>query len=307
MKIKLEHDGEFIPPAVLHKSIEIISSCLQNIVTCDHGFIINDTIHFRRQRNNKVTPCVMNSANYISKRFQSNLGKIEGCRGETKIIEQDIDGIITCQYSGTGYKIRDKNKLLEVLHNYIKSRNLPLDSVYTLFPMFYGMYVQSDIYDIAHLPSTDQKLFDEVRVDKTFKLGVEFETGNVASSFRAINKLFILFQAGHIDAGIFVTSTDKTSSATRIWPVSNRNGSFQELRQRNFMKQISLPLICIGFAPDGFDRNGPFLGRTGSLYHLQNTGKQSPPFDIYVGEDGEEILRPTGVTPPAVFFDNTLI
>jgi hypothetical protein len=298
MRIKLEHDGEFIPPAVLQTSMEVITSCLQKIVTCDRGFVVNDTIHFRRQRNSKVTPCVMNSANFISKRFQSNLAGIEGCRGETKIIEQDIDGIITCRYSGAGYKIRDRNKLLEVLHNYIKSRDLPPDSVFTLFPMFYGMYVQSDIYDIAHLPSEDHKLFDKIDVDKTFRLGVEFETGNVASSFRAINKLFILFQAGHIDAGIFVTSTDKTSSATRIWPVSNRNGSFQELRQRNFMKQISLPLICIGFAPDGFDSNAPFLGRTGSLYNIHNTGRQSSPFDIYVGEDGEEILRPTGVTLP---------
>lgn len=298
MKIKLEHDGEFIPPAVLQKSMEVVSSCLQDIVTCDSGFIINDTIHYRRQRNNKVTPCVMNSANFISRRFQSNLGKIEGCRGETKIIEQDIDGIITYQYSGAGYKIRDKNRLLEVLHNYIESRGLPADSVFTLFPMFYGMYVQSDIYDIAHLPPNDQALFEQILVDKTFKLGVEFETGNVASSFRAINKLFILFQAGLIDAGVFITSIDKTSSATRIWPVSNRNGSFQELRQRNFMKQVSLPLICIGFAPDGFDSNAPFLGRTGSLYYLRSTGKESPPFEVYIGEDGEEILRPAGVTLP---------
>lgn len=298
MKIKLEHDGEFIPPTILRTSIEIISTSLQKIVTCDEGFIVNDTIHFRKQRNNKITPCVMNSANFISRRFQSNLATFDGCRGETKIIEQDIDGIITCQYSGTGYKIRDENRLLEVLHNYIKHRGLPPDSVFTLFPMFYGMYVQSDIYDIAHLSPEDQQLFDEVVVDKTFRLGVEFETGNVASSFRAINKLFILFQAGHIDAGIFVTSTDKSSSATRIWPVSNRNGSFQELRQRNFMKQISLPLICIGFAPDGFDSNAPFLGRTGALYDIKYTGRQSPPFDIYVGEDGEEILRPIGVTLP---------
>ncbi|MEW6175587.1 MAG: hypothetical protein AB1588_07820 [Pseudomonadota bacterium] len=296
MKIKLEHDGEFIPPAVLHKSVEIVSSCLQEIVTCESGFIINDTIHYRRQRNNKVTPCVMNSANFISRRFQSNLSKIEGCQGETKLIEQDIDGIITCQYSGAGYKIRDKNRLLEVLHNYIESRGLPPDSVFTLFPMFYGMYVQSDIYDIAHLPPNDQALFEQIFVDKTFKLGVEFETGNVASSFRAINKLFILFQAGLIDAGVFITSIDKTSSATRIWPVSNRNGSFQELRQRNFMKQVSLPLICIGFAPDGFDTSAPFLGRTGSLYYLRNTGRDSPPFEVYTGEDGEEILRPAGVS-----------
>lgn len=292
MKVSIEHDGEFIPPAVLKRAISIVTNCLNNIKTTENEFIVNDTVHFRRQRNKKTTPCVMNSASFISKRFQDNLGSIAGCQGETKIIGQDIDGLITCQYIGDGYKIRDSNRLLEVLHDYIASKGLPADSVYRLFPMFYGMYVQSDFYDIAHLPTEAQALFDLVSVNKIFTLGVEFETGNVASSFRALNKLFVLFQSGHIDAGVFVTSIDKASSATRIWPVSNRNGSFQELRQRDFMRQISLPLICVGFAPDGFDGNAPFLGRGGSLYQINPTGTSDGSFEIYLGEDGEEILRP---------------
>lgn len=292
MKVNIEHDGEFIPYEILEQTKSIISKCLNSITTVGERFVINDTIHFRRQRNNKTTPCVMNSANYISKRFQETLGSIPGCQGETRIIGQNIDGCITLEYIGEGYKIKDKNKLLEVLHDYMKSKNLSDDHIFRLFPMFYGMYVQSDFYDIKHLPLEAQLLFEKVPVHKIFRLGVEFETGNVASSFRALNKLFILFQSKHIDAGVFVTSTDKANAATRIWPVSNRNGSFQELKQRGFMKQISLPLICVGFAPDSFDSNAPFLGRGGSLYYIDSTGEVDGQFEIFKGEDGEEILRP---------------
>lgn len=297
MRIKVERDGEFIPPVVRDRAIEIVSNCLNGIKTCPEGFVVNDTLHFRRQRNNKITPCVMNSANFISRRFQSNLAKVDGCKGETSIIDQDIDGMIVQEYVGDGYRIKDKNKILELLHDYVDQKGLPESSVFTLFPMFYGMYVRSNFYDIAHLPAEAKELFEKVSVRAPFKLGVEFETGNVASSFRAFNKLFILFQAGYIDAGVFVTSTDKASSATRIWPVSNRNGSFQELRQRNYMGQVSLPLICIGFAPDKFDSQAQFLGRGGSLYSLQSTGRkdETGAYDVYVGEDGEEILRPSGI------------
>lgn len=292
MIVNIEHDGDFIPPQILESAVSIITSCLNDIKTTEDGFIVNDLVHFRRQRNKRVTPCVMNSATYISKKFQSNLDKIEGCKGETRIIGQDIDGLIKLQYIGCGYIIRDKNRLLEVIHKYIDSKDLPSESVFKLFPMFYGMYVQSDFYDISHLPLETHILFDQVEVDREFVLGVEFETGNVASSFRALNKLFVLFQSKHIDAGIFVTSIDKANSATRIWPVSNRNGSFQELKQRNFMRQVSLPLICIGFAPDGFDRNAPFLGRNGSLYRLESKNTYEGSYEICLGEEGEEILRP---------------
>ena len=297
MKVNVEHDGQFIPPSLKDNAYRIIESCLNSIVTSPEGFIINDTLHFRRQRNNNVTACVMNSASFISSQFQSNLSQFAGCRGETSIAGQDIDGMIVQQYVGTGYQVRDKNKLLEVLHDYIEQKGLHSSSIYTLFPMFYGMYVQNAFYDIRHLPHEPQDIYEEVRVDATFRMGVEFETGNVASSFRALNKLFVLFQEGHIDAGVFVTSTDKASAATRIWPVSNRNGSFQELRQRNYLGQVSLPLLCIGFAPDGFDSSAPFLGRGGRLYNIQPTGDKDPTgcFDIFTGEDGEEILRPCGI------------
>ena len=75
---------------------------------------------------------------------------------------------------------------------------------------------------------------------------------NIASSFRSLYKLGFLYSESEIDAGVFITSIDKNNCATRIWPVSNRNGSFQELKQRNYKRMVVLPLWEFGFAPDGF-------------------------------------------------------
>jgi hypothetical protein len=294
MKVNIEHDGTFLPIDILNKTTDIIKDSLQLITTTGSEFIINDTLYFRKQRTGKTTNCVMNSALYLSKKFQQNLQNTAGCEGETKISGQNIDGFIEHEIIGHGYLIKDKNLLLQVLHAYIEDNKLPPRSIYTLFPMFYGMYVEKGLYDIRNIPKRMHNFFEKIELNTTFRVGVEFETGNVASSFRALNKLFVLFQEGEIDAGVFVTSVDKPTSASRIWPVSNRNGSFQELKQRRYMDQVSLPLICIGFAPDKFTSEAPFLGKNGSTYFPTKTSTvdESGKFQILAGEDGEEILKP---------------
>lgn len=293
MKTFNENEGMFLPKEVRNKAIARIKECLESITTDGDRFIINDEIHYREQPNGKITNCVMNSARFISSKFQESLGSYSDSEGETKIDGQAIDGFINIPYTGTGFCIRDKNRLLEVLHGYIAKKNLSASSIHTLFPMFYGMFVERNTYSIDNIPDEFAKLFISKQISTNYRIGVEFETGNIASSFRAINKLFVLFQKGEIDAGVFVTSVDKPQSATRIWPVSNRNGSFQELRSRNYQEQVSLPLICIGFAPDDFSTKAPFLGKSGQLYKLEPTGipHKSGRFDIYTGEEGEEILK----------------
>lgn len=293
MKLNIEMRGEFLPKSVTETIKANVFSALDDIKTINDKFIVNDTLYFRRQRTKKVTPCVMNSATYISSRFQNNLEKIENCQGETKLDGQAFDGYIEIPYEGLGYKIKNPNDLLQVIHKYIEINDLPPKSVYTLFPMFYGMYVERGFYDINSL-SFAEDMFEAVVIKTNFRVGVEFETGNVASSFRAINKLYTLFQSNIIDCGCFITSQDKGSCATRIWPVSNRNGSFQELEQRNYRDQISLPLIAIGFSPDGFDDTAPFLSRRDALYTPTFTGKldESGKYKAFLGEDGEELLLP---------------
>lgn len=297
MRVNVEHDGLFLPPEVRDSAIDIVAHALKGITTFNDQFIVNDTLCYRKQRRGGLNNCVMNSASYLSKKFQENLAQIPGCEGEIKIYGQNIDGMITRNVDAIGYQIRDRDLLLKVLHRYIEVNQLEESTVNTLFPMFYGMYTGRGLYSIENLPEETKGLFEEVHGAKQFRIGVEFETGNVASSFRALNKLFVLFQRGYIDAGVLVTSTDKPSSATRIWPVSNRNGSFQELKQRHYMNQVSLPLISIGFAPDGFDSSAPFLGKDGNLYTLTPVGEldESGHYEIFLGEDQEEILKPIGM------------
>ena len=292
MKISLEHDGEYLPDAVLDDVTTKVSASLDSIVTTGGRFVVNDSLFYRESRKGKITPCVINSATFLSKSFQGNLGALSNAKGETKILKQSIDGFIEYPYEGRGFQIRDKDKMLSVVHGFMEADSLSADSVYTLFPKFYGMFVQRTFFQISHLPEKFHNLFDLVKARTTFRIGVEFETGNIASSFRAINKLFVLFQHGMIDAGVLVTSIDKKSAATRIWPVSNRNGSFEELKNRNYMSQVSLPLVCIGFAPDDFSDDALFLGRDGGLFELRDTGREhsSGRYRIYLGEDDEEIL-----------------
>lgn len=294
MKTFIERDCNLIPEAVRNDVINKVTESLESIITINNQFIVNDTIFFRQQPSKKITPCVMNKASYMSGRFQSTLEKLPNCQAETILNKQAIDGLITVDYQGYGYTIQDRNRILEVIHDFMEQEALPQSSIHTLFPMFYGMYVERGIYSIESLPEKHKDLFKKEVINKKFKIGVEFETGNIASSFRAINKLFVLFQNGDVDAGVFITSSDKGNCATRIWPVSNRNGSFQELKQRNYQEQISLPLIGIGFTPDGFSRETPFLGKNGKTYFPSRTGQKHTDgnYEIYLDEDGAEVLLP---------------
>ncbi len=294
MLVAIENDSSFLPAKQRDEIVKIITSALNSINTKGDEFIVNDRLYFREQRRNKFTPCVVNSATFLSSKFQAYLDSAKYSKGETKIGEQSIDGFLEIPFNGTGYEIKDKNNILKLIHEYIDIENLSPKSVYTLFPKFYGMYVDRNLFDVPELPAHLVKLFNPQRVRDVYKIGVEFETGNIASSFRALNKLFVLFQTGAIDAGVFVTCKDKANASTRIWPQTNRNGSFQELNQRNYLEQVSLPLISISFAPDGFSGTAPFLGKAGNTYHPKDTGAvhSSGHYKILLDENEENILCP---------------
>jgi hypothetical protein len=291
---KIQQPGNSIPSFIRDKIIENIKISLDGITTINNKFIINDKLFYKSQNNKRPSPCVVNSANFISNKFQFELSKIDDCYGETTINNQSFDGLMNIEYSGKGYSIKDKNKIIEVIHQYIKNENLPSKCVYTLFPLFYGMYVERGYYNLLPELNFARDLFKEEDVNQVFKVGVEFETGNIASSFRAINKLNTLFHEKEIDCGCFITSNDKKNGATRIWPVSNRNGSFEELINRNYVDQISLPLVAIGFTPDDFCQEAPFLGFGGNLYTPEDTGRlnNTGEYKIFIGDKEEEILFP---------------
>jgi hypothetical protein len=178
----------------------------------------------------------------------------------------------------------DGKKDIDIFHEYD-----------VLFTRMYGAYVRRPTEVKDKFPPDLRKYFKRVEGEAKLRVGLEFETGNIASSFRALTKLSVLFGAGQIDAGVFITSIDKPNAATRIWPTSNRNGSFQELEQRQYKKSVGLPLWEIGFAPDSFSPTAKYLEKS-TLYEPAPTGKSSQDngitYDCYVRPDGKTVLKP---------------
>ncbi|WP_448218389.1 hypothetical protein [Endozoicomonas sp. 2B-B] len=276
----------------------IVTSALTGIVTQGDQFIINDSPWYYRKRKGGVSPCVVNSASFISKAFQSNLALHAGWQGETCIDGQDIDGFGVLPGEGLGYHL-EKSDVVPFLEAYIRLSQLPEYELSRLFPLYYGMFVQRQCFSLDSIDTNLHDFFHKTAFSGEIKVGVEFETGNTASAYRAFNKLNNLFRKGEIDAGVFVTSIDKDSCSSRIWPSSNRNGSFQELERRKYQDNINLPMLELAFSPDDFSRKVEYLSESGGLYCPIKTeqvieealNKQRKQFEVYRGENGEELLK----------------
>ena len=157
------------------------------------------------------------------------------------------------------------------------------------------MYIKREMFTLERIPKELHHYFIKTQSSIKLRVGVEFETGNIGSSFRAILKLNNLFLKQHIDIGVFITSNDKNNCATRIWPVSNRNGSFVELENRNYLDNVNLPLVEFGFSPDSFSSKALYLGENGELFAPKRTDRKitfkGRVYSVYLGANDEEILK----------------
>ena len=54
-------------------------------------------------------------------------------------------------------------------------------------------------------------------------------------------------------------------------------------------------MVAIGFSPDSFSSDAPFLSRRDGTYHPEDTGQidESGKYKILIGEGGEEVLFPS--------------
>jgi len=284
--------------AIDQKITSDITTALQQVRTVGSTFIVNDTPWYAVTDRAKVTPCVMNSAKFISGQFLKNLTAF-GWSREKEIVEQKIDAYISIPESGQAFRI-SSDKFLHFFEEYLttpEGHNAAQEAgaLNRLFSRLYESFVSRPFVHPGQMSAVLQKHAQPVPESVTVRVGLEFETGNIASSFRSLYKLGFLYNEGEIDAGVFITSIDKNSCATRIWPASNRNGSFQELQQRNYKRMVVLPLWEFGFAPDGFSSTAGYLGSDGNLYvpsatkssHLYN----SVAYDVYVGEREKKVLK----------------
>lgn len=279
---------------VLNSNIKAaIEKSLSGICTLDAKFIVNDTLWFARNRKGDISPCVVNSAGFLSKTFQKNLGEIPNWKGETRIDKQNFDGFGTLPTTKTSFKLSEQN-LIPFLKEYLSTIGEPEYLISKYFSIFYGMYVNRSLFQIDDVPENLHRYFSEEISDPVMRVGVEFETGNIGSSFRALMKLNNLFLKSHIDVGVFITSNDKSNCACRIWPTSNRNGSFVELENRNYSDSIQLPLLEYGFAPDAFNVESPYLGEDCSLFFPKKTSKmirhKGKAYEVFIGLNNDEIL-----------------
>lgn len=244
---------------------EIKSDLEKSFRIPDDKFIVNPSPFFRKIKN-KMNAIVMNQAEFISKSFQKNL-EINGWSYDHTIIGQEIDGYIEKDISGLNTSTISR----ENLNNQISELDPDHQRYVELISSLKYMYYQRNCFPIDS--SFNPSHFTTVQNSIKYRIGLEFETGNIASSFRAFSKLNMLYLENKIDIGIFITSINKKVS-TKIWPSSNRNGSLEELENRKFKHELRFPFIIVGFEPDEWDVNCHFLKKDGTRYTLSDNPKK---------------------------------
>jgi hypothetical protein len=288
-------------PADVRSSAERdILDSLNAIRTRGDKFVVNPTRWYAKD-GGSAKARVMNRAPFLSKTFQESL-RSRGWEIEKGLDGQRIDAykvIVANRHKG---RFLDRERYIELVRRLVPREN-PLGIKAPPVLEAYYWYVQRKKFGLPGWEGADNALFlatEEREMD--FRIGVEFETGNIASSFRALLKLNLLFQLGKIDVGIFVTSISRADGATKIWPPSNRNGSFEELAQRQYDRLVYFPIWEFGFAPDEYDDHAPYFHDMGKFYvpqiaegtFIDSRGRE---FDIYTRPYSRgKILRPRTAT-----------
>jgi len=287
MDVSLRYQSNIIPEDIVTKIYNHVADSLTSITTVGDDFIVNPTVWLSSKENPRVT----NSAHYISSAFQNNIRDEYNWTKEPKIIGQNFDAARTFTIHNESYFLDESN--FRKLHQEYWRDNEGNINISKFTRRVEDLYLNRNHYEIAQWVDNYEEYFslspDAEPID--FRVGLEFEIGNIASSFRSINKLGILFKENKIDIGVFVATSKE--AATSIWPPENRNGSFEELEERNYRDNISYPIVEIKFEPDGYSRDAPYLGRSGDTYEMSHKGEDyidGTKYVVYEG-DGSEYYR----------------
>lgn len=290
MIVEVESYNESIASEIRAKLISDVTKALQRIETEPGEFVVNDTLWFWKNPAGKVRPTVVNSAFYLSKTFQNEL-KALGWEKEPIIVGQKFDAMIKISRVVPCYSIAEDNYLsiLSTLRSSgYSAYGIEASAIFRDYVAASSPFLPAGLVPFLEMFETEERSYE-------FRIGLEFETGNIASSFRAIDKLQGLFNADEIDIGVFVTSKNKADGAARIWPVSNRNGSFEELRQRRYDGRRSYPHIDISFLPDRISDTAKYIGEN-ALYEMRFTGRTvvlgGITYEVAISPKNEEKLLP---------------
>lgn len=290
MQNKTIVNDQRIPRALASVIVEEISSSLNDIVSGQNGLVINDTAWYWINPKGDLRPSVVNSANYITSYFAVEI-KRRGWEPEKTLNDQRFDGYKEFDISLPYYSL-DENHFIDLLSDMKRNGSSEYGDLATTI---FQRYVRASQPYLLDSLSPYQNHFITKTKSKRYRVGLEFETGNIASSFRAMQKLDGLYQLNMIDAGVFITSIDKASCSTRIWPVSNRNGSFEELKKRNYTANRTYPSIDIGFWPDEIRSDADYLSEDGTVFAMVERSKVEINGLTYVegvAKDGSKKYRP---------------
>jgi len=282
METELKFSSGIIPDEIKRSVYKEVASSLESITTVEDNFIVNPTVY--RSVSN-LNPRVTNSAKFLSGNFQDNLRDDHGWTKEKRIIEQTIDAYKEYEIDRNGYFL-DEEGFRKMHFEYWKN-NKGLESIPEFTRDVKNFYVDRRHPEIVEELDRYREYFKSGSNEDPiiYKVGLEFETGNIASSFRALTKLTVLYREGEIDVGVFVATSRE--AATTIWPPTNRNGSFEELENRHYRSAIVYPVMEVKFEPDGYSEDAPFLDRSGDLYEIESTGE-------VVREEGKEYEKCKG-------------
>jgi len=86
-----------------------------------------------------------------------------------------------------------------------------------------------------------------------FKVGLEFETGNISSAHRAMNKLCVGIKHDDIDMGVLILPIHTLS-----YYLTDRVSNYEEL-EPYFVLLDEYPFIVIGFDADEYNPQAPIL------------------------------------------------
>ena len=212
-----------IPEVIFSKVSYEIGNSIKKIITTNDKFIVNDTPWFWETPKGLIKPSVVNSAKFITSKFAENIESF-GWVTEKTLDNQTIDGYKKFKFEGEYFSLPEE-KYFIALENLKKFSGGQLYG--KLATTIFNLYVtKSSPYLITEIKFLES-LFVKKKIETIYSIGLEFETGNIASSFRAFQKLDNLYEKNFIDACVFISSIDKKNCAARIWPSSNRNGSFE--------------------------------------------------------------------------------
>ena len=257
-------------------------------------FISNNTECFKLTKY-KPTRCVMNMADFISQTFEKKLHNSYNWVRQYKSLEQKIDAYKEFEFSGSAYQV-DADNFRKLVFDYWDNSNIEYEKILAFIQEIWGMYVQRAKFNISGLPEQYHQYFIRASEEdkKIARVGLEFETGNISSSFRSFMKLNFLFVNNIIDFGVFVTTNKE--AAHSIWPSSNRNSTFEELAKRKYKATFRFPLWEFCYIPDGYSKQAKFLNRDGTLYELRDTEEihvyNRRNYRVYIRGTSEEILIP---------------